>query len=527
MSAYNDPILLRVTDALKPFIRDRKETLRIRRILSVYLASMIGGSDESLNSPISISALNQDLSVQALPRGLSGIRKEYLLALQANVEARKSYERTSQKLSLITRKKANLEQRPRELSYPPSASSLLELSQLQHRYERLKIIQGYLSLLRRKEPANEEYLSISSIRPKSSAADDNWPAQGNSSEAEASETDVQSQSLITRLEKAVLGANESVKREKRLFEEFKVKHLNLREREKPPHHPQATRAHALARARDELVAWMEQMLAKVDTTEGDSQIDMSRESQENLLDIEKRREDIQKTYQDYLEVRKSLVGLLSRRRNIPEVDLNDIRKESKDPGNPESNHKKIFRHATNILPYVTEYLIPVADAQEALLHQDGHLSNGLNVQKVETTNVLDRLGDESHLLADYPSLASQPHFKDTVTGLKTPGRSPSPFEDGLETTMDSKIVGKARLWACAAGAARTASHADLNRRLWRGEERATAAEETLEELQELIGVNDSEADDHNDHDLWNPNVKVSNGVWSGLDGNVRSTSAAR
>lgn len=525
MSTNSDPTFLRVTDALKPFIRDRKETLRIRRILSTYLASMIGGSDESITSPISISTLGRDVSVQELPLEVSGIRKEYLLALQANVEARKSYERTSQKLSLITQKKAHLEQRPRELNYPQSASSLLELSQLQQKYERLKIIQGHLGLLRRKEPADEEYLSIGSIWPKFNAADDNWPAPERPMEAEASETDVHSQSLITRLEKAILRANESVKQEKRLFEECKVKHQNVRGREKSPQRPQSTRA--LARARDELVAWMEQMLAKVDTTEGDSQIDVSRGSQDSLPDIEQRKREVQKTYQDYLEVRRSLVGLLSQRRNIPEVDFQKMRKESENPGDPKSNHQKLVRYATDILPYVTEHLIPAADAQKALLHQDRHLSNGLNAQKLVITKVLDKLADESHLLADYPLLASQPRFKDTVAGLKGPTLSPSPFDDSLETTVDFKIVRKVRTWAFAAGAARAASRTDLNRRLRRGEECATAAEKTLEELQDLIGVDRYEADDHKDRGLWDPSVRVSDGVWAGLDGSVGSTRVAR
>ena len=518
MSTNSDPILLRVTDALKPFIRDRKETLRIRRILSSYLASMIGGSDESLISPISISALEQDVSVQELPLELSGIRKEYLLALQVNLEARKCYERTSQKLSLITQKKADLEQRPREVNYPQAASSLLELSQLQHKYERLKIIHGYLGLLRRKESADEKDLSISSIWPKSNAADDNWPALESPTEAEASETDIHSQSMITRLEKAVLRANESVKHEKRLFEEFKVKHQNLGERERPPQRLQSTRAPALARARDELVAWVEQMLAKVDMTEGDSQIDVSRGSKDNLLDIEQRKRDVQETYENYLEVRKALVDLLSKRKNIPEVDFQKMRKESENPGDSEKNHQKLVRRAADMLPYVTEHLIPAADAQKALLQQDGHLSNGLNAQKSVITKVLDRLADESHLLAEYPFLASQPRFKDTVAGVKDPTLSPSTFEDSLEKTMDSKIVEKARAWAFAAGAARATSHTDLSRRLRRGEECATAAEKTLEELQDLIGVDDSGADDHTDQDLWNPSVRVSNGVWAGLDG---------
>ena len=523
MSTYNDPTLLRVTDALKPFVRDRKEALRIRRTLSIYVASMIGGSDESITCPILISTVNKNVFVPKLPLELSGIRKEYLLALQANVEARKSYERTSQKFSLTTQKKANLEQLHQELNYSQSTSSLLELSQLQHKYERLKIIQGYLGLLRRKEPAGEEYLSISSMWPKSSATDDNWPALESPIEAEASETDVHGQSLITQLERAVLRANESVKQEKRLFEEFKLKHQKSREGERPPHRPQSTRAPALARTRDELVAWMEQMLAKVDTTEENSQIDVSRGSQDNLLDIEKRKRDVQKTYQEYLKVRKSLVGLLSQRRNIPEVDLQEMRKESENPV-PESNHQKLVRHAPNMLPYVTEHLIPAADAQKALLHEEGHLSNGLNAHKVMIIHELDKFADESHLLADYPLLASQPRFKDTITELKDPKLSPAPFGNSLETTMDSKIVREARVWAFAAGAARTASHADLNRRLWKGEERATAAEKTLEELQELIGVDGSEA---NDSDLWNPSLRVSHGVWIGLDGNIGSKSGAR
>ena len=265
------------------------------------------------------------------------------------------------------------------------------------------------------------------------------------------------------------------------------------------------------------------MLAKVDTMEGDSQIDVSRGSQNNLPDIEQRQREVQKTYQDYLEVRSSLVGLLSQRGNIPEVDFQKMRKESENQEGPESNHQKLVRHATDILPYVTEHLIPAADAQKALLHEDGHLSNGLNAQKLVITKVLDKLADESHLLADYPLLASQPRFKDTVAGLKGPTLSPSPLDDSLESTMDSKIVRKARTWAVAAGAARTVSQTDLNTRLRRGEECATAAEKTLEELQDLIGIAGYEGDDHKDQDLWDPSVRASDGVWAGLDGSIGSS----
>ena len=171
--------------------------------------------------------------------------------------------------------------------------------------------------------------------------------------------------------------------------------------------------------------------------------------------------------------------------------------------------------------------MPVADAQIALLHQKDHLLNGLHAQKRLLNEALERLANESHLLANYPMLAVPPPFKANVAAVGGSKASTSPFTDRSETAEGSNITRQVQEWVFAADAARTAINTDLGRQLLGGEQHMYAAERSLGELQELIGLNNTESDDHNnDSDLWNASeCSHTTGVWADLDGAIGSSNA--
>lgn len=287
------------------------------------------------------------------------------------------------------------------------------------------------------------------------------------------------------------------------------------------------RIRALTRTRDELVSWVEQQLAKVDGTENYSQTQPASQSADGMLGIEARKEEVERAYKDYLNVRQSIVDLLSDRRTVPKIEYQKEQGGFKDSESPEIKLEEPIRYASKALPYVTEHLIPATDAQKALLQQEGHLLNSLNNQMRAMNKELDRLAEESHLLANYPILALQPRFKDAVAALGGSKLSPSPISHKANPTEDLKLARHARAWTFAAGAAKKTLDADLVERLGRGEQHANAAEKTLGELQDLIGFDGDGNDGHNDHDLWNPNGSpITSGIWAGLDGKIGSSSMA-
>lgn len=531
MSTEDNAVSSSIKDALKPYIRDRQETLRIRRTLSLYLASLIGPNGSTI-SPISLAAPERDVFVKSLPLELSGIRKEYLLALQANVGARKNYENTARQLDETLENNARSQQPQQAETRDQFVSTLLDLSHMQKQYEKLKIIHSYLDLLRQKETVKSDFFSIDSIRQEADAADKHSPLTESEASVNSLKNDTQSQVLMTRLEKAVLRAEESLKRERRLLGEAKAKQRNMEKSDDRPAAQRSVKIKALASTRDELVCWIEEHLAKIDGKEDNPHIQVPTEGINDVtqiaIHIEQQSQKIKKTYQDYLEARRSIVYLLSNRKTLPEVDYSRHRKRSEDPKDSERVDKNRIGYASTALPYITEHLMPVADAQTALLHEKDHLLNGLNAQKRSLNDALGRLADESHLLANYPMLAVPPRFKANVAALGGSKATTSPFPDRSETAAESNITRHVQEWVFAADTARTAVNTDLGMRLLGGEQHVHAAESSLEELQELIGVNNTESDDHNtDSDLWNGIERShTTGVWADLDGAIGTSNAA-
>src|SRR4051794_33515838 len=68
-----------------------EERVKIRRLLTIYLASLITFPDERL-SHFQLCNPETALEVKSIPREVIGLRRQYLKEVQANIKARREYQ---------------------------------------------------------------------------------------------------------------------------------------------------------------------------------------------------------------------------------------------------------------------------------------------------------------------------------------------------------------------------------------------------------------------------------------------------
>lgn len=506
--------LPQVAKALAPYIRPRHEALRIRRILSIFLAQSMG-----LESPLSITSLvlpSEDTLVKRIPPEVSGLRKNYLKAVQAHVKARDEHARLTQELDERDLKPMRREQQQIEDEASTHVTTYVELLQAQRKYQKLKILQNHLDLHALKDAAQVDYLSMNSILKEIAPAPE-VPSPTSLEDNLAPENSTKM--LFLRLEKALLCARGSSEKEKRLLDQALSEEQSETTLKKADPPNASAQAFALKQTRDEMVHWVEEKLAQGAQGEEDLEGEPSADMKETTLDIGQREKAIKAKYERYLQTRKSLLALLSAKRHAPlNPPAGATYEISLQPQDSKKEHtEKRFENASILLPYATEHLIPSASAQKRFLQHESHLSKILEGQSQETVHVLERLADESHLLSNYPYLANQPRFKNTVAALG--GQN-----FGSELGKEAESVGLARAWAFASSAARSTKQDEVRQSLEHGEKHALIAKDRIRELRELLIV-DAEREGAKkvvDQARKQSEMKSSNGIgiWAGLDGNL-------
>lgn len=505
--------LPQVVKALAPYIRPRHEALRIRRILSIFLAQSLG-----LENPLSITSLvlpGEDTHVKRIPPGVSGLRKNYLRAVQAHVKARGEYDRLTQDLDEGALKAMRQEQQQIEDEASTHVTTYLEFLKAQRKYQKLMILQNHLDLLAQKDAAQIDYLSMNSIFNEITSAPE-LPSPTSLEDKLASENSTKT--LFLHLQKALLRAQSSSEKEKQLLAQALSEEQNRTTlKNAAPTNPSA-QAFALKQIRDELVHWVEEQLAQGGQGEEILDEEPSAIAEETALDIGQRREAIKAKYDRYLQTRKSLIALLSAKRHAPlnrqAVAEND---NSLQQQNPKKETENRCDKASIVLPYVTEYLIPAAAAQKSFLQHEFHLSKILEGQSQQTAQVLERLADESHLLCNYPYLATQQRFKNTAATL-------GGQKLGSELGKEAESVSLAKAWAFASSAARSMKHDEVRERLEHGEKHAKIAKDRITELGGILFGDAKQDGAEQDEDpagkqsKMKPNNEI--GIWAGLDGNL-------
>lgn len=514
--------LPKVAEALAPYIRARQEALRIRRILTIFLYQNIEGSHVKFPSPRSLAVPGVDVRVKQIPLEFTGVRKKYLHALKAHIKAREAYNLRLREPDEASLKATLQEQRAIETDASVAVATRLELLQEQHRYQKLRILQDYLDLLAKKDAAKPFQLSLDYILKDIPQVSELHPGV-----ALESKSNDDTQALIYRLQKAVLRAQDSFETEKSLLEKLKSDSKGSKDENSENFNAKLI---ALSRTRNELIDWIEQQLARGAQIEDEESRVQSSHDEKSPLDIAQRKNQVQERYEDYLRARRSLVAFVSNMSNLAEGTPSSTQ-ENSSPQKIEE-HRTTHQEADIVLPYLTEYLIPAADAHKAYLQQESHLANTLKSETQETTKVLERLADESHLLLNFPSQVAQHRFQHEAASFKS-NKFSLIFNEKLEG-QEVQTIQQARAWDFATSAASAARQAAIEKRLDHGEKNLNNAHGLLKELQEIIGTdNEDEGVEVNPRsstrkvgfkpqeesskkgDRWNQI-----GIWNGLDGNI-------
>lgn len=505
--------LPQIAKALASYIRPRHEALRIRRILSIFLAQSMG-----LENPLSIPSLillSEDIHVQRIPPEVSGHRKKYLKAVQAYVKARDEHNRLTQELDEGALKAMRQEQLQIEDEASTHVKTYLEFLQAQRKYRKLIILQNHLDLLAQKDAAQIDYLSMHSIFKEIAPAPE-FPSPTSLEDKVKSENSTKR--LFLRLQKALLYAQSSSEKEKQSLAQALLKQQIKTTLKKTDSTNASAEAFALKQTRDELVHWIEEQLAQGGQGEEVLNKEPHADMEETTLDIGQRMNAIKAKYDRYLQVRKSLLAFLSEKRhaplNTPARAQNKINLQSHSAKEEQIN--KSCDKASIVLPYVIERLIPAASAQKRLLQHESYLSKILDGQSQETAHALERLAHESHLLSNYAYLVPQRCFKNPVVALDGQKR-------GSESRGGAESVSLAQAWAFASSAARSTKQDEVQERLEHGEKHTQIAKDRIRELREiLLGEVEEELVEKDEDQAKQPETKPSdkNGIWARLDGNL-------
>ncbi|KAL4927645.1 uncharacterized protein BDV17DRAFT_121093 [Aspergillus undulatus] len=512
---------------LAPYIKSRQEALRIRQALTSYLRSHIIFADNDPEHPdclaqshLSLCASDNAVSdVKRIPAEFTGLRREYLQALQANVAARKQKQMILEKLAA---------ERSEAVTGPSSDSSLelqayLRLVRDRRRHAKLQVFEHYLNELRARDiPRPEDFENRGSRNQLALPEEFEDGGQSNGAGGDIEE-------LVHKLEKAVVRAKSQLEREKRLFEELKTRKAS-EYTEEPTHSVKAT---ALQHTRDELVHWVEEKIVGSENNEGPVEELPAEEIEESARILEEQRSRILQQYATYTETRKRLLEAASR---ACQPVLTASTKSTPRPPEPQraSKDEAPQIEPLEVLSYASDVLHPVSKTQRSLALQKFYLSGMLAKEKNTTLRMLNRLSDESHLLPEYPILAHQPRFKHAAAALNS--RHAASQQDPAK---QDPVVNMAEAWAFASAAAGSNEKEYMEQRVEDGIERANQAENELQKVYNLLNqdlegaLENRQVEDRKDDDIWahearstRSSAKVSRfekrtkGPWTQLNGRV-------
>ncbi|KAL4987303.1 hypothetical protein BDW68DRAFT_161493 [Aspergillus falconensis] len=512
---------------LAPYIKSRPEALRIRQALTIYLRSQITFVDNNpeqtdcpAHSHLSLCVSDNAVSdVKRIPAELTGLRKEYLRALQVNVAARKQRQLIAEKLSAERSEGIGTESRSQDSSLELQA--YLRLVRDRRRHAKLQVFEHYLHELRNRDTPRPEDFDNQEHRNQTALLGE----FGDESQVSGTASrDVEE--LVHKLERAVIRAKLQLDQEKKLYAELKARSVSESHWTEEP--APSTKAAALQVARDELVQWVEEKLVGGgNSEEGPVQELPAEEVELSARILEEQRVRIVQQYAIYTETRKRLLEAAARA--CQPVSTASAKTASRPPEvRTPSAEEALQIEPLELLSYASDVLHPMYKTQRSLALQKFYLSAMLAKEKSTTIRMLNRLSDESHLLPEYPVLTRQPRFKHAAAAL-----NPRNAVKQADTAKQDEIVDMAEAWAFASSAAGSSEKEYVEIKVEEGNEHADRAYQELQKVYDLLnqdlealkGVQDS---DNWAHEARSPRSsaivaraeKRSKGPWARLNGKV-------
>ncbi|OAA63684.1 hypothetical protein SPI_03847 [Niveomyces insectorum RCEF 264] len=297
----------RIRAALAPFVRPRDEAAHIRRVLKAHLAASLK-SDDALQGSLALVDLTWDVSV---PPDARGLQRTYLRALQANLDARRAFEKTRQEATMPTTTTTTTETSSFVAAASRGSSILdehLTAVRLARKKERLQIVHKYLDELGNKPVAASAgavflqpeaiYGEATTRLPSVPKAVLDWLVEKEAEKAAAASAAATTEgstaiemettegataifdleNLVARLEKMLLRAQLLLRREENRLAAAKSRASHAPQTNgagraatataATPQPTAAAKFQALGVARNELIAWMETELGNAATDEG-------------------------------------------------------------------------------------------------------------------------------------------------------------------------------------------------------------------------------------------------------------------
>lgn len=376
--------------ALAPFIKSREETLRVRRTLSKYLTASL--------RPVTAATQNQHLNhevprglgaVGTNPPGLKGTRGAYLDAIRSHKEAQAKLERLQASLE---------ELQQRHVVESPSTDS----------HQENEMVQGYITLLRQRrrlaelevvQGSLEKLLNVNPIESpkdprelvkKSIGEQPDLPAE----RLESLSIDDDHGSSILKLKNEVLLARSNMDQAKAIRSGLRSASHDVPSL--------AVQVYALSRAREEIVEWVQDELAKMDEESGfieDASPVKRSSAPSSDQDLTTSEAQIQGRYNQYTASRSGAIEghhSLQQSPTTHSVQTNSPSEYPNTADSPTTNARPKMLVA-NLLPHLP-HLARHHTNERLMLLQSVYLKNQISSADEVVSDSLARLADESHLL---------------------------------------------------------------------------------------------------------------------------------
>ncbi|KAH8701129.1 hypothetical protein BGW36DRAFT_375633 [Talaromyces proteolyticus] len=517
---------------LLPYIRSRQEVHRIRQTLTLYLQShIVSACDDEVTTPANTNdtshvslgvPIDPSASVKRVPSNLTGVRKEYLKALQENAAARREYDELSNRIAFRRPPAQDNLTSTKGHDTPPLHDYLSSIRE-DRRYEKLRLFDNSLKRLTgATKPdgyvADEEQQNTLLDQEKLESF---WNGLGSSRESNEGV-----QALISKLERTVLRAKAKLAREQNLLKELKARQLS----EDVSNNP-SRRVIALQCVRDELVQWVEEKLVTANSGEAAEFGESPKKNTASSQAVEERKGEIREQYAKYLQERRLLLEALSLVSQPTKSTTPAAERCPKGPSEPVVTNTAVW-NSIDLFGPASELLLPGSTVQRSLALQRSYLTGLLSKEKTNLKQALERLSHESHLLPEYPILARHSKFKHISNNAG--GRT-----DRTEGDQTDELLQKAQAWAFASEAASTHEGDYVEQRIEHGLDMSESASRTLQQVYGLLNqennaaAEDTALDEGNETDIWvgeveshrprrrrQKNDQQPGNPWARLNGNV-------
>lgn len=488
--------------SLDPYTkRTRQETAQIRRVLAVQLNSSLNPDGRALPRPLSL--VDTSSSVETIPHGVRGLRKEYLRCVRANVNARREYIQNCE-----TQKPKGVDQDGAALrndAIGDPVETFLSLIKQQQKHEVLCVVQDHIDMLSQKPAALPEFLDPKEVLKGVKSLPQVPPDVLNPAASQQRSGGLNLKDLVDQLEKSILRAKLLLKREQKLL-------AKVRSEQGCPHVNEANKLHALGTTRNELINWIEIELSRAGESSPEAEdldAPASPEKKRRPESIDSQLASIQHQYSRYTGARKRLVlaatGNLAALPGAPIADETDLSVTSLEPVDIPA-----MSHVT--YPFLEE-LVAISNEQKAIIQQKSHLTINLGKQLKESSQSLERLAHESHLLPSHPM--------PTKSTLRKGPESSISFGDEMSKHEKPDSSRGARAWVYASESATNLTKEAILDKLEEGSVAIDESRQIMLELQRLLGYDfkTTSGGDDGDSSTRREAANASD-IWSVLDGSL-------